>query len=153
MTNNADLFSQPYSFYVCHIMKILGKFVCHHTIMTIRFDFLANIFIVLYNYINSILIWGSISYQDIFWDFGRFFFPDTDCRSPCPEDQFQCSNGCCVKKESDCDDKMQCKDGYDDANCTKCEIFNSIILDTWWHEVLQKILFFRECKLIPASRH
>ncbi|KAI7799836.1 kunitz-type protease inhibitor 1b isoform X2 [Triplophysa rosa] len=49
----------------------------------------------------------------------RVLNEDTDCRSPCMEDQFQCSNGCCLKKEFECDGEAQCKDGSDEASCTK----------------------------------
>ncbi|XP_048062935.1 kunitz-type protease inhibitor 1b [Megalobrama amblycephala] len=40
-----------------------------------------------------------------------------DCSSSCGEDQFKCSNGCCVKKEFECDEQRQCSDGSDEENC------------------------------------
>ncbi|ROL45126.1 Kunitz-type protease inhibitor 1 [Anabarilius grahami] len=40
-----------------------------------------------------------------------------DCPSSCGEDQFKCSNGCCVKKEFECDEQRQCRDGSDEENC------------------------------------
>ncbi|XP_065119801.1 kunitz-type protease inhibitor 1b [Paramisgurnus dabryanus] len=42
-----------------------------------------------------------------------------DCSSPCNEDQFTCSNGCCLKKEVECDGQMHCSDGSDEASCVK----------------------------------
>uniref|UniRef100_A0A9J7X375 Serine peptidase inhibitor, Kunitz type 1 b n=1 Tax=Cyprinus carpio carpio TaxID=630221 RepID=A0A9J7X375_CYPCA len=35
----------------------------------------------------------------------------------CGEDKFKCSNGCCVKKELECDNQKQCTDGSDEENC------------------------------------
>lgn len=55
--------------------------------------------------------------------------PNEDCGSPCMEDQFQCSNGCCVKTEFECDGEMQCKDGFDEASCTKWNASLSQLLD------------------------
>ncbi|XP_077076353.1 kunitz-type protease inhibitor 1b isoform X1 [Siphateles boraxobius] len=41
-----------------------------------------------------------------------------DC-SPCGEEQFKCSNGCCVKNEFECDGQQQCSDGSDENNLNK----------------------------------
>lgn len=49
------------------------------------------------------------------------FVCDTDCTSSCGEDKFKCSNGCCVKKELECDEQQQCSDGSDEENCEQCE--------------------------------
>lgn len=46
---------------------------------------------------------------------------DTDCSPSCGEEQFKCSNGCCVKKEFECDGLQQCSDGSDENNCEQCE--------------------------------
>ncbi|XP_043076113.1 kunitz-type protease inhibitor 1b [Puntigrus tetrazona] len=43
--------------------------------------------------------------------------PKEDCTLPCGEDKFKCSNGCCVKKELECDEQQQCSDGSDEENC------------------------------------
>ncbi|XDV41649.1 hypothetical protein PO909_010470, partial [Leuciscus waleckii] len=40
-----------------------------------------------------------------------------DCSPSCGEEQFKCSNGCCVKKEFECDGLQQCSDGSDENNC------------------------------------
>ncbi|KAK7133505.1 hypothetical protein R3I94_015400 [Phoxinus phoxinus] len=42
---------------------------------------------------------------------------EEDCSAPCGEEMFKCSNGCCVKKEFECDGQQQCKDGSDEINC------------------------------------
>ncbi|XP_067274668.1 kunitz-type protease inhibitor 1b [Pseudorasbora parva] len=41
----------------------------------------------------------------------------TDECSSCGEDSFKCSNGCCVKKEFECDEQQQCSDGSMGDNC------------------------------------
>ncbi|XP_056337569.1 kunitz-type protease inhibitor 1b [Danio aesculapii] len=43
--------------------------------------------------------------------------PVEDCSSSCGEDSFKCSNGCCVKKEFECDGHQECSDGSDEKNC------------------------------------
>ncbi|XP_016318283.1 kunitz-type protease inhibitor 1b [Sinocyclocheilus anshuiensis] len=43
--------------------------------------------------------------------------PKEDCTSSCGEDKFKCSNGCCVKKELECDEQQQCSDSSDEENC------------------------------------
>ncbi|KAK2883740.1 hypothetical protein QQF64_016536 [Cirrhinus molitorella] len=43
--------------------------------------------------------------------------PKEDCSSSCGEDEFKCSNGCCVKKEFECDGQQHCSDDSDEKNC------------------------------------
>ncbi|XP_039523070.1 kunitz-type protease inhibitor 1-like [Pimephales promelas] len=40
-----------------------------------------------------------------------------ECSTSCGEDQFKCSNGCCVNKEFECDGHQHCGDGSDETNC------------------------------------
>uniref|UniRef100_A0A8C2L3W6 Kunitz-type protease inhibitor 1-like n=1 Tax=Cyprinus carpio TaxID=7962 RepID=A0A8C2L3W6_CYPCA len=40
-----------------------------------------------------------------------------NCSLSCGEDEFKCSNGCCVKKEFECDEQQQCDNGSDEENC------------------------------------
>ena len=42
------------------------------------------------------------------------------CELPCEEDQFQCDNKVCLKKELQCDGIDHCGDNTDETHCGEC---------------------------------
>lgn len=45
--------------------------------------------------------------------------PKEDCGGTCGPENFNCTNGCCIEKELECDAVKQCSDGSDEEQCAK----------------------------------
>ncbi|KAI2651695.1 Kunitz-type protease inhibitor 1 [Labeo rohita] len=70
---------------------------------------------------------------------------NAECSSSCREDEFECSNGCCVKKEFECDEQQQCSDGSDEQNCDQSHCTDPPVVgpcrasfNRWYYDPLHK---------------
>lgn len=50
---------------------------------------------------------------------GKFECVGESCEEKCTENQFQCNDNTCINNMYRCDHHMDCKDGSDEANCSK----------------------------------
>ena len=56
----------------------------------------------------------------------------------CAVGQFECSPGVCISKVWRCDGQLDCTDGSDESNCSKC---------VWWYTLTDPCLFV--CRPTP----